>query len=57
MKLVAFVVAFILFVGGLLVFGYAFNIDEAAAPWVFFSGIAAICVSLAIPFHFLGKSE
>jgi hypothetical protein len=57
MKLFAFVVAFVLFVGGMLLFGYAFNIAEAAAPWVFFGGIAAICVSLAIPFHFLGKAE
>jgi hypothetical protein len=57
MKLVAFLVAFVLFVGGMLLFGYAFNVVEAAAPWVFFGGIAAICVSLALPFHFLGKSE
>lgn len=57
MKLLAFVVALVLFVGGMLLFGFAFNAAEAAAPWVFFSGIAAICVSLAIPFHFLGRAE
>ena len=57
MKLLAFVVAFVLFAGGLLLFGFAFDATEAAAPWVFFSGIAAVCVSLAIPFHFLGKAE
>jgi hypothetical protein len=57
MKLFAFVVAFVLFVGGMLLFGYAFDVAEAAGPWVFMSGIAAICLSLAIPFHFLGKAE
>jgi len=57
MKLLAFVVAFVLFLGGMLLFGFAFNVVEAAAPWVFFGGIAAICVALAIPFHFLGKAD
>ncbi|MGN6325248.1 hypothetical protein [Pseudolysinimonas sp.] len=57
MKILAFVVAFVLFLGGMLLFGFAFSAVEAAAPWVFFGGIAAICVSLAIPFHFLGKAD
>lgn len=57
MKILAFVVALILFVGSFLLFGYAFSVPETAAPWVFLSGIAAVCVSLAIPFHWLGKTE
>jgi hypothetical protein len=57
MKIFAFVVALILFVGSFLLFGYTFEVPEAAAPWVFLSGIAAVCVSLAIPFHWLGKAE
>jgi len=57
MKLVAFLIALILFLGSFLLFGYAFTVPEAAAPWMFFSGIIAICVSLAIPFHWLRKAD
>ncbi len=57
MKLFAFLVGLILFAGSFLLFGYALSVPEAAAPWVFFSGIVAVAISLAIPFHWLGKTE
>ena len=57
MKLFAFLVALILFVGSFVLFSYAFSVPEAAAGWVFFSGIAAVSLSLAIPFHLLGKAD
>ncbi len=57
MKLFAFVVALILFVGSFVLFYYAFSVPEAAAGWVFFSGIIAVSLSLAIPFHFLQKTD
>jgi len=57
MKLVAFLIALILFLGSFLLFGYAFTVPESVAPWMFFSGIIAICISLAIPFHWLRKAD
>lgn len=58
MKLFAFLVATALFVGSFLLFGYAFTID--VDPWraiVFAAGIAAVALSLAIPFHLLEKFD
>jgi hypothetical protein len=57
MKLFAFLVALILFVGSFALFGYAFSVPAAASPWLFFGGIIAVCVSLAIPFHLLEKAD
>jgi hypothetical protein len=57
MKIVAFLVGLILFVGSFLLFGYAFSVPVAVAPWMFFSGIVAICAALALPFHWLGKTD
>jgi hypothetical protein len=57
MKVFVFLVAFAFFVGALLLFGYAFAVQEAWAGLVFFSGILAVCVSLAIPFHLLSRTD
>jgi hypothetical protein len=57
MKLFAFLVALILFLGSFLLFGYAFSAAEAAAPWIFFAGIAAVSLALVIPFHLLQKTD
>jgi hypothetical protein len=57
MKLVAFVIALILFLGSFPLFGYAFSVPVAVAPWMFLAGIVAICISLAIPFHWLRKTD
>ncbi|MCU1508174.1 MAG: putative small rane protein [Glaciihabitans sp.] len=56
MNLVAFVVAFVLFVGGIVLFGFAFDVKGLEAP-IFLAGIAAISVSLAIPFHLLKRTD
>ncbi|WBU39088.1 hypothetical protein [Homoserinibacter sp. YIM 151385] len=57
MKVAAFVIAMILFVGALLLFGYAI---DAAAPLQFLmfgGGIIAVSLSLVIPFHLLEKLD
>ena len=56
MKIVAFVIALILFVIGLVLFGYAFE-PEAAHGIVFFSGIIVIALSIAIPVHVLKRID
>jgi hypothetical protein len=55
-KIVAFVIALALFVVGLLLFGYAFE-PNSAHGIMFFGGVIAIAVSLAIPFHALKRVD
>ncbi len=57
MKVFVFLVALAFFVGSLFLFGYAFSVPEAWAGLVFFSGILAVVVSLAIPFHLLSRTD
>ncbi len=57
MKLFAFLVSFILVVGSFLLFSYAFSVPEAAAGWLFFSGIVAVALGLLIPLQVLGKAD
>jgi len=57
MKVFVFLVAFAAFVGSLFLFGYAFAVAEAWAPWLFFAGILGVVVSLAIPFHLLSRTD
>jgi len=57
MKVFVFLVAFAFFVGALFLFGYAFAARQAWAPWLFFSGIIAVVVALAIPFHLLTRTD
>lgn len=57
MKVFVFLVAFAVFVGSLFLFGYAFSVAQAWAPWVFFAGIIGVFVSLAIPFHLLSRTD
>lgn len=52
MRVLAFVIAIVFFLGGMLLFGYAFEAPAAQAV-IFFSGVIAVVVSLAIPFHIL----
>ena len=56
MKIVAFVIAMILFLGGLTLMGYAFQLKSGEAI-MFFGGIVAVALALAIPFQFLGKQS
>ncbi|WP_197059313.1 hypothetical protein [Cryobacterium sp. MLB-32] len=52
MNVVAFIIAFAIFVLGIWLFGFAFT-APALQGAIFISGILAISVSLAIPFHIL----
>jgi hypothetical protein len=57
MKIIFFLVALAFFVGSFFLFGYAFSVPEAWGGVVFFSGILAVVVSLAIPFHLLSRTD
>jgi hypothetical protein len=57
MKVFAFLVSLALFVGGLALFGYAFAWGEEWQVLTFAGGIAAISVSLLIPFHLLERLD
>lgn len=56
MKIIAFVIALGLFVLGLVLMGSAFEPD-APHGILFFSGIASVALSLAIPFHVLKRVD
>ncbi len=56
MKIVAYVIAMILFLGGMTLMGFAFQLTEGMAI-MFFGGIVAVSLALAIPFHLLGKQS
>jgi hypothetical protein len=57
MKIFVFLLALAFFVGSFFLFGYAFSAPEAWRGTVFFSGILAVVVSLAIPFHLLSRTD
>jgi hypothetical protein len=57
MKLFAFLVAIVLFLGGLALFGYAFTFTDGWNTLAFVVGIAAVSVSLMIPFHIMGRAD
>ncbi len=57
MKVFAFLVALAFFVGSFLLFGYAFAVGPGWDYVLFFGGIAAVSISLAIPFHLLEKFD
>ena len=53
---IAVIISFVLFVGGIVVLGYATTL----AAWqglVFISGIVSIALSIAIPVHLLPKLD
>jgi hypothetical protein len=56
MKIIAFLVAFVLFVGGLVIMGY--GADSAnGSGFLFFAGILAIALSIALPAHLLKRAD
>ncbi|MEO6943545.1 MAG: hypothetical protein ABI053_02420 [Lacisediminihabitans sp.] len=57
MNIVAFVVAFAFFVGGLLLMGYSFGVGVAGPGFMFLGGILAISVAVAIPAHVMKRIE
>jgi hypothetical protein len=57
MKVFAFLVSLVLFLGGFALFAYAFEFPEGWHAIGFFGGIAAVSLAFVIPFHVLGRSE
>lgn len=56
MNTVSFVIGAVLFVGGIVLFGYSW--DGTVFHWmVFVGGLAAISASLVIPFHILKRVD
>jgi hypothetical protein len=56
MNVFYFIIAFVFFVGGLVLFAFAFDVPSFEAL-MFLGGIAAVSISLAIPFHILGHGD
>jgi hypothetical protein len=57
MKIFAFLVCLGLFVGSLVLFGYAFAVGDGWNLVLFFAGLLGVAVSLMIPFHLLEKFD
>jgi hypothetical protein len=57
MKVFVFLVSLALFLGGLALFGYAFTFGAEWHTLTFLGGVAAISVSLMIPFHLLERLD
>jgi cytochrome c oxidase assembly factor CtaG len=56
MNVFSFIIAFVFFIAGLVLFAFAFNFPSFEAL-MFCGGIAAISIALVIPFHILGHGE
>ena len=56
MNIVAFVVGAVLFVGGIVLFGYAWD-GTHFSQLMFAAGLAAIAASIAVPFHILKRVD
>lgn len=57
MKIFAFVVCFGIFVGSLLLFGYAFAAGPGWDMVLFLAGLAGVAVAFMIPAHLLEKFD
>jgi hypothetical protein len=58
MKIIAFVIAMVFFLGGMTLLGYAFEPNDGAARFImFFGGILAITVALMVPMSILKRIE
>ncbi len=56
MNIVAFIIGAVLFIGGIVLFGYSW--DGSHFSWIIFSaGLVAISASVAIPFHVLKRVD
>ena len=53
---IAVIISFVLFLGGIVVLGYATTLP-AWQGLVFFGGIVSIALSIAIPVHLLPKLD
>ena len=56
MNVFGFIIAFVIFIAGLVLFGFAFTVPSFEAL-MFVGGVACVSISLAIPFHILGHGE
>ncbi|TQL47680.1 hypothetical protein FB562_0746 [Homoserinimonas aerilata] len=56
MNIVAFVISFIVFVGGLLLMGFSFSTPGVELV-MFLGGILAVGVAVAIPAHLLKRID
>jgi hypothetical protein len=57
MKIFAFLVCLGLFVGSLVLFGYAFAVGPGWDIVLFSGGLLGVALSLMIPFHLLEKFD
>jgi hypothetical protein len=57
MKIFAVIIALALFLASFPLFAYAFWVPEQWAALTFFAGIMTVTMSLAIPFHLLGRRD
>lgn len=57
MKIVAYVVSLVLFLGSFALFGYATEVDSGLHFVFFGGGILAVSLALAIPFHLLERLD
>ncbi|MCU1546547.1 MAG: rane protein [Homoserinimonas sp.] len=56
MNILAFIVSFALFVGGIVLMGYATEVDGFELA-MFAGGILTVSVSIAIPAHVLKRAD
>jgi len=57
MKVVGFIISFVIFVASLYCFSLAFQVQGDPLPLlVFFAGIIGVCISFAIPLHLLKRT-
>jgi hypothetical protein len=60
MKVVVFVISLLIFVGSLVLMGYAFQVGDEnglAAAAMFLGGILGVSLAYGIPFHLLEKFD
>lgn len=56
MNIVAFVIGFALFIGGIVLMGYSW--DGTTFNWIMFSGgLGAISLGVAVPYHLLKRVD
>jgi len=57
MTAIAFVISFVLFLGGIYLFGIAFDVAEAWQLATFAGGLIAVTVGVMIPVHVLKRVD
>lgn len=57
MNILAVAISVFLFVSSFVLFAYAYAVPEQFAAALFFTGILSASLSLAIPFHLMGRRD